>query len=350
MKNLKILFSFYLIFLIVASCGKKNVVENTAAVDDAAIYRVKTMILEKQEVSQNIEYTANLLPFEEINYAPASPGRIEEILVEVGSHVSKGDVIARMERTQLQQASEQYQSARSNFQRMDTLFKLNSISEQAYEAAKTQYEMSKSGYEFLTKNTTLVSPINAIVTGKYFESGELYSGVPNTAAGKAAIVTLMQINPLKIIVNVSERYFPLTKKGMKAAIHVDIFPNLNFTGEVSSIYPTISSDTRTFPIEIVVPNSDEVLRPGMFARVALNLGETNTLLLPAIAVVRQEGTNDRYVYLAESDSTARKVLVNLGARYDDRLEIISGEVKEGARIIISGQEKLLENSKITIVE
>ncbi len=349
MKNSKI---FLLLFLIIvtASCGSKATVENTESAADTTYYRVKTMILEKREISQSIGYTANMLPFEEINYAPASPGRIEEIMVEVGSRVGKGDVIARMERTQLQQASEQYQSARSNFQRMDTLYKLNSISEQVYEAAKTQYEVSKSSYDFLTKNTTLLSPINGIVTGKYFESGELYSAMPNTTAGKAAIVTIMQINPLKIIVNVSERYYPITKTGMKADITVDIFPSLSFSGVVSNVYPTISSDTRTFPIEIVVRNNDELLRPGMFARVDLNLGETNALLLPAIAVVKQEGTNDRYVYLAQSDNTARKVLVDLGERYDDQLEILSGEVKEGARVIIAGQEKLLDKSRITIID
>jgi membrane fusion protein, multidrug efflux system len=350
MKNSKILFVLFLITAGMLSCGKKNAVESTNAAIDTTVYKVKTMILEKQKISQNIEYTANLLPNEEINYAPASPGRIEEILVEVGSRVGKGDIIARMDRTQLQQVTEQYQSARTNFQRMDTLYKLNSISEQAYEGAKTQYEVSKASYDFLNKNTTLESPINGIVTGKYFENGELYSGAPNTAAGKAAIVTLMQINPLKIIVNVSERYYPITRKGMKATIKVDIYPSRSFTGEISRIYPTISSDTRTFPIEVVIRNNDEVLRPGMFARVALNLGETNALLLPAIAVVKQEGTNDRYVFLAESNNMARKVRVDIGERYDDKLEVISGEVKEGSRVIIAGQENLMDNSKITIVQ
>jgi len=350
MKNLKFIFVLYLVTSVVAGCGKKTTSGNTSSTADTTVYRVKTIILEKQKISQNIEYTGNLLPFEEINYAPASPGRIEEILVEAGSHVSKGDVIARMERTQLLQAAEQYQSARSNFQRMDTLYKLNSISESAYEAAKTQYEMSKSSYDFLNKNTTLVSPINAIVTGKYFESGELYSGLPNTPAGKAAIVTLMQINPLKIIVNLSETYYPITKNGMKATIKVDIFPNETFSGEVSRVYPTISSDTRTFPIEIVIRNDNEVLRPGMFARVSLNLGETSALLLPAISVVKQEGTNDRYIFLAESNNTSRKVWVDIGERYDDQIEVISGEVKEGAQVIIAGQEKLMDNSRISIVQ
>jgi membrane fusion protein (multidrug efflux system) len=160
------------IALIVVSCNKNPKIESVAVTTDTTVYRVRTMLLEKQKVAQKIDYTANLLAYEEVNYAPASPGRIEEIYVDVGSRVSKGDIIARMERTQLVQASEQLQNARSNFERMDTLYKLKSISEQQYEAAKTQYEVIKSNVDFLTRNTTLVSPINGIVTGKYFESGE----------------------------------------------------------------------------------------------------------------------------------------------------------------------------------
>jgi RND family efflux transporter MFP subunit len=314
------------------------------------VYRVKTLIIEKQNISRSIDFTANILPNEEIHYAPASPGRVEEVLVDIGSRVKKGDVIARMDPTQLQQAAEQYQNARSTFQRMDTLYKLNSISEQTYEGAKTNYEVSKNSYDFLSRNTTLVSPINGIITGKYYQGGELYSAGPNTAAGKAAIVTIMQINPVKVLVNVSERYYLITKKGIKAHIRLDLFPGRSFTGEISKVYPTISADTRTFPVEIVINNNDELLRPGMFARVSLDLGETSALLLPAISVVKQEGTNDRYVYLANSDSLATRVRIDIGDRYNDMLEILSDQVKEGARVIVAGQEKLMDGSKISILK
>ena len=167
MKNLNILLASIAIASITVSCGSKTPATAVAEAD-TTVYLVKTLTLEKQKIARHIEYTANLMPFEEINYAPASPGRIEEIVVEVGSRVKKGDVIARMEQTQLQQASEQLQSARTNFERMDTLHKLNSVSDQVYEAAKTQYEVSKTSFDFLKKNTTLVSPINGIVTGKVF--------------------------------------------------------------------------------------------------------------------------------------------------------------------------------------
>jgi membrane fusion protein, multidrug efflux system len=351
MKNLKVLFILLLAAPVAMSCSKKTTTtENTVTEVDTTVYGVKTITLEKQKISQDIEYTASLLPYEEIHYAPASPGRIEEINVEVGTHVRKGDVIARMEKTQLLQADEQYRNARSNFQRMDTLYKLNSISEQQYEAAKTQYEVAKSNVDFLNRNTTLVSPINGIVTGKYFEGGEMYSGSPNTSAGKAAIVTLMQINPLKVTVNVSEKYYPVTKKGIKATVTVDVYPGKTFKGEISQVYPTISPDTRTFPVEIIINNQNEVLRPGMFARVTLDLGEIDALILPAIAVQKQEGTNDRYIFLADSDNIAHKIPVQIGTRYDDKLEVISGEIKEGDQVIIAGQENLMDQSRINIVQ
>jgi RND family efflux transporter MFP subunit len=351
MKNSKVLLALLLVIPVAFSCGKKPATETSQATTiDTTVYKVKVISLEKQKVSQDIDFTANLLPNEEINYAPASPGRVEQIYVEVGDRVKKGDMIARMDRTQLQQASEQYESAKTNFQRMDTLHKLNSVSEQQYEAMKTQYEVAKTSYDFLSKNTTLVSPIDAIVTGKYFENGELYSGAPNTPAGKAAIVTLMQINPLKVMVNISERFYPVAKKGMKATVSLDMFPGKTFNGEISQIYPTISSDTRTFPVEIIIRNSNEVLRPGMFARVTLNLGQTDALVLPANAVVKQEGTNDRYIYITQPDNTAKKVYVEIGRRYDDKLEVISPEIKEGDSVIIAGQDKLFDKSKIALVQ
>jgi membrane fusion protein, multidrug efflux system len=346
----RFLLSLISVTVVIASCGKNTSKEAPVSEIDTTVYRVKTIILEKQKVAQNIESTANLLAYEEINYAPASPGRIEAINVEVGSRVAKGDVIVQMDRTQLMQAREQYLNAQSNFQRMDTLYKLNSTSQQAYEATKTQYEVSKTSYEFLARNTTLVSPINGIVTGKYFESGEMYSGAPNTPAGKAAIVTLMQISPLKAKINISESYFPLLKQGMKASVGVDIYPEQKFNGEVFRIYPTINADTRTFAVELVVSNANEVLRPGMFARVSLNLGETFTLILPDISVVKQEGTNDRYIFITESNNTVRKVHVDIGNRYDDMIEIKSNEVKVGDQIVVAGQDKLMDGSRITVVK
>ncbi|MFO7934419.1 MAG: efflux RND transporter periplasmic adaptor subunit [Bacteroidales bacterium] len=161
-----------------------------------------------------MEYTADLAAFEQVYLAPATPGRIDKIHVEAGDRVSKGQTLIEMDRSNLIQAKSQLQNARSNFRRLDTLYQLESISEQKYEQAKTQYEVAKEKVESLQENTTMQSPINGIVTSRYYEAKEMYSGQPNTQAGKAAVVTLMRINPLKALISVPGRYFPDVRKGM----------------------------------------------------------------------------------------------------------------------------------------
>ena len=303
----------------------------------------------KQTIPRTLDYTANLIAFREINFAPASPGRIESIDVEVGTRVRKGQVLVEMDKTQLTQALTQYENVKTNFQRIDTLYQLGSASEQQYEQLKTQYEIAKSNYEFLLENTTLESPINGIVTGKYFEGGELYSGVPNTQAGKAAILTLMQINPLKAVISISQSHYPDVKEGMKAEISTDIFQGKTFRGTVYKVYPTIDASTRTFKTEIIVDNPSEILRPGMFADIHVKLSDAEALVVPSIAVLKQEGTNIRYVFLSE-EGTAKRIDVTMGKRFDDLIEISGDGLVEGADLIVEGQGNLLDGSRIRIVK
>jgi membrane fusion protein, multidrug efflux system len=341
-----------IVVLLFASCKGEKSTDNANLPSEndstARVFPVKVEILGKQKISRTLDYTANLQAFEEINYAPASPGRINKITVEIGDRIGKGQVLVEMDKTQLIQAQAQLENAKTSFQRVDTLHQLGSISEQVYDQTKTQYEMAKTSYEFLKQNTTLLSPINGIVTGKYFEDGELYSGAPNTAAGKAAVITIMQINPLKALVNISQSYFPDVKQGMKANITCDIVPGTNFSGNVSKVYPTIDAASRSFRAEVVINNAGEKLRPGMYARIEIALGEAEALVVPAITVLKQEGTNNRYIFINDN-GTARQVDVEIGKRFDDQLEIIAAEDISGRELITEGQGSLLNGSKVDVI-
>lgn len=347
-----ILKSGFLILSLVAlaSCMKpKAASESSNEVDTIALsIPVRVSSLEKSSITRTLDYTANLAAFKEINYAPASPGRIDKINVEVGSRVRKGQVLVELDRTQLIQAQTQLSAAKDSYQRIDTLFKMGSISEQQYEQTKTQYDLAQTNVEFLLKNTTLKSPIDGIVTGKYFENGELYSGAPNTAAGKAAVISLMQINPLKALVSISQTNYAGLKEGMTAQISTDILPEVVFNGKITKVYPTIDAATRTFKVEILVDNKEEKLRPGMFANIQINLEEAETFLVPAIAVIKQSGTDNRFVYFHQNGK-ARQVEVAVGKRYNDQLEIISPELQAGMELIVEGQAKLIQGSEIQVV-
>lgn len=312
------------------------------------VENVKTLRLEKQKIARTIEYSSSIIAFEEVHLASASPGKIDEILVEIGDRVAKGDILVKMDQTQLHQARVNLQNTETDFLRLDTLNKVGGISKQQYDQMKARYDIAKSNYEFLQKNTILRAPFNGVISGKYYENGELYSGAPNTSAGKAAILSVVQIDPVKALVNISETYYPVLKTGMNASVTSDLYPDKTIIGKVMRVHPTFDPASRTFTVEIRIENRQELLRPGMFCRVSLDLGEEMALVVPAIAVLKTQGSNERYVFL-EEDGIARRVTVGIGKRFDDKLELISDEIREGSNLIVSGQARLVNGSQVNIV-
>ncbi len=310
--------------------------------------KVKVMTLQSRVIGKKIEYTSTLKPFEEVHLVPSTPGRIERIYVEVGDRVRKGDLLVQMDQTQLQQAAIQLKNLETDYRRLDTLQKVGSVTRQQFDQISTQYEIARTNVEFLKENTRLVSPFYGVISGKYFENGEMYSGAPNTATGKAAILSVVQISPLKAFVNIPESYYPLVEEGMATPVRSDIYPDESFTGKIIRKYPTVDPSTHSFQVEISIDNPGEKLRPGMFARVDLELGETEALVVPSLAVLKMQGSNERYVFL-EENGQARRISVTLGQRFDDQVEIISDQLKEGDQLIVAGQARLVDKVPVEIV-
>lgn len=313
------------------------------------IEKVKVQEIEMEKIDKTFEFTSTLLAFQEVYYAPASPGRIEKINVEVGSRFNEGDVLVEMDKTQLHQARIQLRNLEVDMARFDTLIKANSIPKQQYDQLKTQYEIAKTNVQFLEDNNKLKAPFAGIVSAKYFQNGEMYSGAPNTQVGKAAIVTIVQINPLKAIVNVTEQLFPIIKNNMEVALSCDIYPEKEIKGRVLRIYPTIDQVSRTFQVEIQIPNNGDELRPGMFCRAIFNAGQVDAILVPTLAVLKVQGSNERYVFL-EDKGKAKRVNVTIGRRFDNKIEIISDDIKVGDKLIVSGQARLVNEVEVEIVK
>ncbi len=118
-----------------------------------------------------------------------------------------------MDRTQLEQTRLQYHTLKTDLARMDTLLKYGSVTQQAYDQMKAQVETTELVFKNLEENTLLRAPYSGIITGKYYNDGELFSPAPNTPAGKAALVSMIQVDPVKLMVNLSEKYLPLVKEG-----------------------------------------------------------------------------------------------------------------------------------------
>jgi len=337
--------------LLIASCAPKDKQTGAAApgaADSVAAIPVRIMTVAQTTISRTVDYTATIQAYEEVNMAPSTPGRVDKIYVEVGDRVKEGHNLFLMDRTQYYANKIQLANLEKDLSRLDTLLKVGSVKEQLYDQTRAQYEVMKANVDFLEENTLLEAPFSGIIKGKYLEDGELYSGAPGMS-GKSAVVTLMQINPIKIIVSISEQYFPLIKNGMKARILADVYPGREFEGTIFRVHPTLDAMTRTFKAEIRISNNSEILRPGMFARVYLDLGEEEAFVVPASAVMMQEGTNDRYIFVVENGAASRR-LVKLGQRFDDRFQIAGGDLKVGESLVVDGQARLSNGQMVEIVK
>jgi membrane fusion protein, multidrug efflux system len=335
------------LLIIGTSCAPKKESKAEAAQPAAPVaVAVKSMTAKTEPITRYIDYTASLIAFEEVHLAPASPGRIEKINVEIGSNVSKGQVVALMDRTNLEQAHINLMKLETDFNRLDALKKTNSIADQQYDQIRSAYEVAKTSYQFLLDNTQLKVPFSGIISGKYFEDGEIYSGAPVVTVGKPAIVSVIQINQLKALIGISSNYYPQVKTGMKAEITSELYPGESFAGEIYRIYPTIDNATKTFTVEVKIPNPGLRLRPGMFSKIRLNLGQGDAILIPNIAILKQTGTNDMYVFL-NRNNVAVKTPVTTGRMVDDRIEITTG-IKDNDEVIILGQNKLEDKMQVII--
>ena len=334
--------------MIMTACTPKEKPAAAMTAETVAAAPVRVIPVSKTIIARTIDYTATVQPFEEVNMAPSTPGRVDRIYVEVGDRVQKGQQLFLMDRTQYYANKIQLANLEKDLARMDTLLKVGSIKEQTYDQMKAQYEVMKTNVDFMEENTLLEAPFTGIITGRYLEEGELYSGAPS-ASGKAAVVTLMQINPVKVMVSVSEQNFPLIKSGMKAKITADVYPDKEFTGRIFRVHPTIDQMSRSFRAEIEIPNGNELLRPGMFARVSIDMGRSEAFVVPSNAVLIQEGTNERYLFVV-NDGIAVRRTVRLGKRFDEMVEITEGDIRAGDNLIVDGQARLTGGQKVEIVK
>ncbi len=323
-----------LILLAAAGCGKK---EQTQQADERPVVRVQGVT--SREVPQLAEFTATVEPKVQNNISANVPSRIKSIAVEVGDRVARGQVLATMDDASFDQIKVQQADLERNYLRSKELFQVGAIPQQQLDQIKAQLDVLNASLRNIAENTTLVSPIAGIVTARNFDAGDMASGLP--------ILTVMQIQPVKVLINVSESFYSQIKQGMEVQVKVDVFGDEIFTGKVSLVYPTIDTATRTFPIEIEIPNTDSRIRPGMFARVTVNFGTKEHVVVPDRAVVKLQGTGDNFVYVLNADSTVTYNKVMLGQRLDNEFELLSG-VENGAEVIIAGQSRLSNGAAVRV--
>ncbi|MCM1176443.1 MAG: efflux RND transporter periplasmic adaptor subunit [Bacteroidales bacterium] len=314
--------------------------ETVAHHAEEAVPTVEAVKVNSRPVDQTATYSSTVEAYVKNNIAPQTVGRIQKINVEVGDFVKAGQIVAEIDKVNLLQAELQMKNNEVEYQRLKGLYEAGGLSKSDLDAIELAYNVSKTSYENLLENTVLRSPIDGVITARNYDKGDMFSmGQP--------IYTVEQIMPVKLYVGISESDYTKIKKGDTVEITTEAFPGKVFYGKVNRLNPTIDATTHTFDIEVVVDNRYKSLRPGMYARVTVKFGTSNNVVVPDVAVVKQTGSGERFIYVLNDDNTVSYTNVKIGRRMGAEYEILEG-IEDGATIVTSGQARLKDGIKVSI--
>lgn len=332
--------AFAAITLALAACSKDKEAAPTATAEEE-LPLIDIAVVAAEDVDQIREYTANVEAFNLNNISPSTPNRINTINVQIGDAVSQGQVLVTLDNSSATQLKVNLDQLERDYNRAVQLQKIGSGTQAAVDLALTQLEAARAQYNNVMQNTVLRSPVSGVVTARNYDPGDMTSSLP--------ILTIGQITPnVKVIINITETDHGKVHVGMPVDVTVDAFPDEVFKGRISRIYPAVDPTTRTFQAEVLIPNTDRRLFPGMFARVTLSQGTERHVVVPDMAVVKMSGSGNRYVYVYSNGTVSYK-RIETGQRMGDRYEIISG-ILDGDTVVIAGQSRLADGVKAQIKE
>ena len=327
--------------VLAASCGNNGKKTETAAAAPAEVApSVAVAQVFEREVPQMATYTSTVQANVKNNIAPQSGNRIKEIKADVGDFVKKGQVLAKMDKIQLQQAELQMKNNEIEYNRLKGLYEVGALSKSDLDAIELAYKVSKTSYENLLENSVLRSPIDGVISARNYDEGDMYTM-------SAPLFVVEQIVPVKLLVAISESDYSKVSKGDEVEIVADALAGKVFTGKINKIYPTIDPSTRTFTVEVIVSNPKKELRPGMFTRVTVKFGVNKNVVIPDVAVVKQQGSGERFVYVLNEDGTVNYQKVVLGRRMGTEYEVLEG-LSDGATIVTGGQIRLKDGIKVAV--
>ncbi len=353
MKTYKYVSSALVLAIALAACGNKDKADSESEKEDLPV--VKTMKVSEQDVDQLAVYTASVEPEVINNISAQMANRIKAIYVDEGVRVGKGQKLVLLDDVNTTQyelavdnAKAALRNAQTNYDRAVELLKIGGGTQQQVDQmemtlinAKNSVAQAERTLANARENTVLTSPISGVVTARNYDPGDM--------TGQLPILTVAQVNPVKVVINVNESQLASINKGMPVDLTFNTYGDEVFKGTVSLVMPTVDAASRTVGVEITLPNSDGRVLPGMFGRATIALGNAMHVVVPDRAVVKQQGSGDHYVFVLNSDGTVSYNKVELGQRIGTSYELISG-VPANAEVIVEGQNALTDGKKVQVIK
>lgn len=334
--KIKRLLPIAMLVLALASCSNKDEKKTTQVKEELPIVEVVT--IGEEAVKQTSEYTGTVEAFKTNNISSNSGARIKRILVDVGSHVSRGQRLVILDDVNIAQQQINLANLKRELDRAKELVKIGGGTQQQVDQLQAQYDANARAIRTMQENTVLTSPVSGVVTAKNYDAGDLPAGLP--------VLTIEQQQPLKVIVNVNETEYPKVRRGMPVTVKFDTYGEETFQGQVYLIHPTVDATSRTFAVEVAITNRGDKVRTGMFARVNFNFGSSHSVVVPDRAVQKQVGSGVRYVWVYQGGEVELRE-VELGQRLEDRYEI-KGGLAAGSQVVIAGASRLTDGAKVQL--
>ena len=328
--------------------------------EEQAKIPVEVVEIELGQVKQSLDYSGDIRAEFEVKVFSKIPDRITKYYVDEGDAVRAGDPIADILATQIEQAVLQAEAQKNNiemeYERAEKLYRENAMSQQQYDAIKTQMVQSKAALvsaKSQLKDATITAPISGIIGKRYYETGDM-------AAPSLPVASVVQMDKVKIEFEATEQDLGRLAVGQKAEVGVRSYPDQIFIGRVMKISPVLDPMTRMADVEVLVSNPNHRLKPGMYAELEITTGILeDVIVIPRHSVIestslKSENGKDRvvknyYVYVVNDSLRAEQRKLDVDY-VNHRVLAVSGGVVLGEKLVVSGQNNLREGLPVLIPE
>jgi membrane fusion protein (multidrug efflux system) len=307
---------------------------------------VRLELPHRETVTSSLQFTGDVVAIQQAGIFSKVSGNLDRVYVDMGTRVQQGQTLALIDTTELhqqyQQAEATYENARLTFRRTRDLFAQNLVSQQDLDNSEATMKVTAAAFDAAKTRLSyarITAPFAGFVTKRFLDAGALVT--PNNST----LFTLMDLDQMKITVNVLEKDIPRIAVGKSATITVDAFPEKEFEGQITRLSEAVDPGTRTMAIEIDIPNRGHTLKPGMFASVTLVVEEhRDAVTVPTVALLKDD--QGFYLYAAAGD-TARRIRVTPGWEQGERTEIRTG-LSDSLTIITTGQQFVRDGGPVKV--
>jgi membrane fusion protein (multidrug efflux system) len=322
------------------SSGEK---QRKAALQQAA--PVNIMVLKTGMIREHLKTTGTLLADEEVDLTFEGQGKIETIYFREGSHVNKGEILAKLNDEELQaqliKLNLQNNLLQERLNRQKVLLEKEAISQESYDQLLTDFQSNEAEIKLIRvqiDKTEIKAPFEGIIGLRYVSEGAYVS--QNTRIAK-----LMKIQPLKIEFAVPERYAGVIKVGNELIFRLDNSDE-EYAARVYAMEPAVDPGTRTMTLRALYPNKDSRLNPGRFVSVLLIIREKEgAIQVPTEAIIPELGGEKVFTVL---NGRAVSVPVTIGMRTPEAVEITGG-LHAGDSVVIKGIMQLRSDMPVTVL-